>query len=153
MAPKRKTDAASLSCLSLAERKHTRFDDSSDEASPRSHAVPKKETSRSDQPVEQSNLTDLRPRKCVVPDTSGEPYVFDLALSSSEDVLAAATGAVVAAYGVTPTGLQKISQHATPSGSVTTVNFAQNSSSCIYACGSGGNLHCWDTRQKEEAQR
>ena len=152
MAPKRKPDAASLSGLSLAESKHTRFEDSSDETSPRkggSLEHPSRSVSRQSQG--QGNHTSLHPRTSVVPDTSKESYVTDLSLNLSEDALGVVSGAKGIVYSITPAGLREKSQFS--DSIVTAIDFACNGSNHLFACGTDGAVLCWDVRQNRAAQR
>ena len=154
MAFKRKIDTGPLSGLSLAERKHTHFDDSGDESSPgRQQADVILKKSRAEESREQNILKALHPGTKVVPNTSDESYVLDLALSASEDMLGCATGSSVTSYSIGTTGLMKESQTYKMKGSVTAISFACDSSNCLYACGTGSDLICWDLRQRREALR
>ena len=150
MAPKRKSILERVGTLSVAESKHTRFDDDSSDEAP----VKKKSSTKHDASLYAPDTPkNLRAKATGAVGRTKEAYVLDLAVNSSQDTLGVGTDNGLKTYDVGSSSLIGHTEQSNLEGAVTAVKFSQDTSHCVFACGASGHVACWDTRQKRESQR
>lgn len=151
MPSKRKNESLFTNLSLNPERKHIRFGADDGHFSDRVNST--YETAETTSSLGDSHSIALLAKSHAVLHASAEAYVLDLAFSTAGNTLLAASDSAIHVYEVSQSSLLEKQHYSDLKGPVTAVCFVPGSSTCMYACGGGGEVICWDVRQKEASQR